>query len=198
MKTAKHPFDRIREIFAEGYRQKDECTCGPASLVLVGRALNLPAISEEDCLAPKFAKWLRVEEFRTRGMAIHELALAAELIWGSRVEIILRRAFSENRKTFTTDLSECANGTLSAMILNFAQDHLLDRKLHEQGYPHFSPVCGWDQSGGSVVISDVDPELKEPYSVPADKAFAGMALTNPAFGIPRGWLLIRRRQGDGS
>ena len=89
-------FGRILERYERGFRQATECSCGPASLILVSEALGLPAKEESACYDPNFGKWLRVAEFGTRGMAIHELALAAELIFGSEVEVLLRRAFPEN------------------------------------------------------------------------------------------------------
>jgi hypothetical protein len=79
------------------------------------------------------------------------------------------------------------------VILNFAQDTALDRPFTtEQGYPHFSPVAGI--RGNEILIADVDPEIEKAYWVSIRRAFQAMAHINPAFGIPRGWLTIQKRE----
>ncbi|HLD98884.1 MAG TPA: phytochelatin synthase family protein [Bdellovibrionota bacterium] len=186
-------FQRILKRYESGFRQATECSCGPASLVLIADALGLPAKEESACYDPKFGKWLRVDEFENRGMAIHELALAAELIFGSEVEVLLRRAFPENLHQFISDLKECRDRDQSTMILNFAQDHVTGRTFQDQGYPHHSPVAGFDEKGVQVLIADVDSEVTAAKLVPVSTVFEAMAFMNPAFGVPRGWLLIRKR-----
>jgi hypothetical protein len=183
-------FSQIESFHAKGFRQKSECSCGPASLSLVSMALGFPEVPEESWISEEKKRWLSVDQFSIRGMALPEVALAAELVLREKVEILLKRAFPENEKSFQQDL-ELASRSDHALVLNFAQDSFTD-----QGYPHFSPVAGF--RNGEVLIADVDPEVKEAYWVPVSLIFQAMAHINPAFGIPRGWLVLRKRENEGA
>lgn len=181
----------IENLHARGFRQKSECTCGPSSLSLVSMAMGIPGVSEESWISEDKKRWLAIDQFPVRGLALPELALAAELGLREKIEVSLRRAFPENEQVFHEDL-KLASRAGHALILNFAQDTALSRPFTEQGNPHFSPVA--DLRGDSVLIADVDPEIKSAYWVPIRLVYQSMALTNPAFGIPRGWIVIRKRE----
>src|ERR1700733_10658552 len=114
-------FSRIESLHRDGFRQRSECTCGPSSLSLVSIAMGLPNQTEEFWISEDKRRWLSVDQFPNRGMALHELALAAELGLREKVEVRLRRAFPENERAFQEDLELVARSG-DAMILNFAQD----------------------------------------------------------------------------
>ncbi len=58
-------------------------------------------------------------------------------------------------------------------------------------YGHFSPVGAYDAARDRVLILDVYRVELEPYWVPAERLFEGMATTNRADGEPRGYLTVR-------
>lgn len=58
-------------------------------------------------------------------------------------------------------------------------------------YGHFSPVGAYDAARDRVLILDVYRVELEPYWVPAERLFEGMATINRADGEPRGYLTVR-------
>ncbi len=58
-------------------------------------------------------------------------------------------------------------------------------------YGHFSPIGAYDAARDRVLILDVYRVELEPYWVPAERLFAGMATISRADGEPRGYLAIR-------
>lgn len=186
----------ILEHYRNGYRQKHECTCGPSSLALAAASIGLPFEPEDSWLKEAYSRWFPVTDFLRRGMALHEAQLVTELVFQGAAEVLLRRAYPENFDLFRQDVEGLATIGDGAIALNFAQDHLTGAAIENQGNPHYSPVAGFDPKTGLIVIADVDAEILEPYSVKIDKAFESMGFVNPAFNLPRGWLVIRRRKNQ--
>jgi len=182
----------LTEIYAKGFRQRDKCTCGPASLSLVHEALGLGVKEENHWLNPKFSQWLAINDFRQRGMALHELHAAAELGFGKTVEVCIKRAFPENEEVFRKDLLQFKTKKFH-LILNFDQDVFLDAPEKDENNPHYSPVAQFDPKKNLLLIADVDPLIKKAYWISLETAFKGMSIPNPAFGLPRGWLTLRHR-----
>jgi len=58
-------------------------------------------------------------------------------------------------------------------------------------YGHFSPVGAYDAARDRILILDVYRVELEPYWVPAERLFEGMATINRADGEPRGYLTVR-------
>jgi hypothetical protein len=58
-------------------------------------------------------------------------------------------------------------------------------------YGHFSPIGAYDAARDRVLILDVYRVELEPYWVPAERLFEGMATINRADGEPRGYLTVR-------
>jgi hypothetical protein len=187
-------FENILVLHKAGHRQQHPCTCGPSSLSLVTQALGLDPKPEAAWLSQDFSRWIPVEKLTTeRGMALHEAHLTTEVVYPQNVEITLRRAYPENKHQFLADLRDAAARNDVAVVINFAQDHVLEQPFQGQGSPHFSPVAGFDEHSNRVLIADVDYEIAEPYWVSVDRVFESMAMTNPAFKTPRGWLVVRKR-----
>ena len=63
--------------------------------------------------------------------------------------------------------------------------------IGEGDYGHFSPIGAYDASRDRVLVLDVYRVELEPYWVPAERLFAGMATVSRADGEPRGYLAIR-------
>ncbi|MBI3544409.1 MAG: hypothetical protein HY075_14145 [Deltaproteobacteria bacterium] len=184
---------RILDVYNRPTRQKSDCSCGPASFSLVAAALGLGEIPETSWWDGAHARWLRVEELPSRGMALHEAATALELTLGERAEISSHRAFPENKTLLERHLLLATTQPNLALIANFAQDPLLDRNEHPQGNPHYSPVAAYDRANRRALIADVDADVKEAYWATLDALFDAMAFQNPAYRLPRGWLLVRKR-----
>jgi hypothetical protein len=58
-------------------------------------------------------------------------------------------------------------------------------------YGHFSPIGAYDATRDRVLMLDVYRVELEPYWVPVERLFAGMATVSRADGEPRGYLAIR-------
>ncbi len=58
-------------------------------------------------------------------------------------------------------------------------------------YGHFSPIGAYDAARDRILILDVYRVEFEPYWVPAERLFEGMATINRADGEPRGYLTVR-------
>jgi hypothetical protein len=119
--------NRLKVLHLSGHRQAEDYTCGPSSLSLVSTAMGLGQFAELDWIPESLIKWLAVTDFRNRGMALHELALAAELQLGNKAEVLLRRAFPEHINTFRSDIAQFERNADCALILNFPQDLILNR-----------------------------------------------------------------------
>ena len=72
----------------------------------------------------------------------------------------------------------------------FRQDDLISTTFCTSGNPHYSPIISWDENNHKLMVADVDPSLQEPYWVTIEDIFQSMSHCNPAFGIPRGWLVL--------
>ena len=57
-------------------------------------------------------------------------------------------------------------------------------------YGHFSPIGAYDEGRDRVLILDVYRVEFEPYWVPTERLFKGMATVSRADGEPRGYLTI--------
>ena len=189
----KNAFDQILKIYASGHRQTHPCSCGPASVNLVARAFGLSEVRESDWWSSQHETWANVVAFSNRGMTINELQMIAELTYGSKIEIAFRRAYPENFGLFIQDLERVSKSSSEAIVLNYSQDHARNRTIAPHGNPHHSPIAGIDFERKQILIADVDPDVGTSYWVGFNRAFEAMGFENPAFRIPRGWLLIRNR-----
>lgn len=57
-------------------------------------------------------------------------------------------------------------------------------------YGHFSPVGAYDYWRDRVLLLDVYRKELEPYWVPTERLFAGMAMPSKTDGEPRGYLVV--------
>lgn len=184
---------KITKIHTQGFRQKTECDCGPASAVMIARAFGLRRITYETLLTENYGRWLNRQAGRVRGMILVELHFAIEATFGKNFEVKMRRAFPENIEVFKEDLLRAKTENLG-IIINFNQDYLFERyyKSDQTAFTHYSPIMDFDKNE-RVTIADVDPKLKSAYTVPADQVFKSMSQPHNIFRIPRGWITIRKR-----
>jgi hypothetical protein len=188
-----HPFDFIQHHHRTGYRQRHGATCGPSSLALAAASLGLPLRPEADWLGEPLSRWVPTQDFLVRGLSLQEAQFVTEYLHRGELEVTFRRAFPENLGVFRHDLATTTERKDHALVLNFAQDLLTGAELTGHGNPHFSPLAGFDPNTDTLRIADVDPEASGIYEATLKKAFDAMAAQNPAFRLPRGWLVLRRR-----
>ena len=183
----------MRSTYNAGFRQSCDATCGPASMILVAKGFDLETKEESAWQNSLFQRWLPVNEFLTRGMALHELQLITELIFGDQIEIILRRAYPENHAFFLDNIQRafCSEDTI--VIVNYRQNDFITTTHCDYGNPHYSPIVDYNKEENKVLIADVDNQVQAPYWVSIDAMFQSMNHRNPALNIPRGWLMIRKR-----
>jgi hypothetical protein len=185
--------DRLLALYHTGFRQGSDATCGPASIILASYGLGLDIQPETAWRDNRFSQWMPVDQFLIRGMGLHELQFASELIYGQRIELKLRRAYPENLSLFQDDIKDAFTTMQSIIVVNFRQDDFLSSTFCSLGNPHYSPVAGWDKKQNQLMIADTESFVKEPYWVTVEDMFQSMSHCNPAFGIPRGWLVLRKR-----
>ncbi|MBA2650908.1 MAG: hypothetical protein H0U73_01360 [Tatlockia sp.] len=186
-------YTAIKQKYNSGFRQLSDATCGPASIILAAMGLGLGLKQESEWRDPRFQPWVPVNDFLSRGMALHELQLTSQLIFANQVEISLRRAYPENFKLFKQDIKNAFQTERAIIIVNYRQDDFIKTTLCEWGNPHYSPVINYDTKRQQILIADVDNYVSEPYWVKISAMFHSMSHVNPAFNMPRGWLVLRKR-----
>jgi hypothetical protein len=88
---------------------------------------------------------------------------------------------------FRTVLQACEAAPGRFVIANYYMGAVIGRG----DYGHFSPIGAYDAARDRVLILDVYRVEFEPYWVPAERLFEGMATINLADGEPRGYLTVR-------
>lgn len=185
-------FDKILKIYDAGFRQQHESTCGPASIILSAIELGFDAKDEEQWRDDSFARWMPVDDFLTRGMALHELSLISEVIYAYKLNIQAKRAYADNCCLFKNDVKNSFQTMNSVVVVNYQQSDFIERPTCLLGNPHYSPIIGWDESTQGVLIADVDYDINKSYWVNIEALFCSMEKPNQILGIPRGWLVVSK------
>ena len=193
MKQTNNPFHRILQLYNDGFRQTHDATCGPASIALASIGLGLKIKQESEWINRDHARWMPVDQFLERGMALHELQFISQLIYGQDIDISTRRSYPENLSLFLSDVKCSFHNMDSVIIVNYQQDDFIANKSSPSGNPHYSPVVNLSWEKNEIMIADIDPEIQAPYWVKIENIFQSMSHCNPAFNIPRGWLVLRKR-----
>jgi hypothetical protein len=191
----KNPSIKMLELYKAGFRQAHESTCGPASVILSTQVLGLDIRQESDWIDIRFEKYFPVGDFLERGMALHELHFISEMLYSKNLEIIERRAYQENYSLFVEDLIQVFNTGNAVIIVNYKQVDFVANLTHcPLGHPHYSPVAHCDVENNKILIADIDFNVSEPYWVTFQEMFKSMSDCHPVFNIPRGWLILKRRE----
>lgn len=186
-------FEKILQHYQAGFRQNSEATCGPASVILSAIGLGLELKQECDWSNERFAVFMPIDQFPKRGMGLHELQFITELIYGSQVDVIARRSYPENFAQFLQDVQKSSDSNSSVIVVNYLQDDFVKENIHPSGNPHHSVIVGWNTINHNLLIADVDPAVHKPYWVSIENMFESMGKPNTALNLPRGWLVIRKR-----
>ena len=181
-----------KSLFAHHIKQYHEASCSVATMVTVVNAVkclaeeNFSPISQMDILdAVTTGNWKkRMSDKGDNGRRGLPLSLLQEIaqssldvynIRYSRVEMIRAiRNPSMSRPTIQTiterlERFETAGDCL--MIAHFDQGGFVPTL----NIPHISPVGGFDPESRMVTILDVDPEQKQPYSIPFEAFYKGLS-----------------------
>lgn len=188
-----HLLKTILKLHKKGYRQGSSVTCGPASMIIAGTELGFEMISEAEWSNARFENWVPINQFLSRGMALHELQFTSELIYGKEIEIKALRAYPENFTAFIEDIKTSFQNNNSVVIVNYLQDDFIPEDPCPDGSPHYSPIAGLDDTSNRLLIADICMTVDNTYWVEAKELFQSMSKLNPSFNIPRGWLVIRKR-----
>lgn len=73
------------------------------------------------------------------------------------------------------------------IIANYYMEHVIGFG----DYGHFSPIGAYDLRQDRVLLLDVYRQDLEPYWVPTERLFAGMAMPSRKDGEPRGYLVLQ-------
>jgi len=185
-------FSKILKIYNAGYRQQHEATCGPSSVILAAYGLDLTIKNAEDWINPNFSRWLPVEKFLIRGMALHELYLTSELIYRQAMDIKIKRAYFSNYSLFEKDIQKSFQDLNSVITINYVQSDIVQTFNQDDKTGHYSPIIDFNESEDKILIADVDPEVKLAYWANIKDVFQSMSQVLPALGLPRGWLVLSK------
>ena len=115
-------------------------------------------------------------------------SFGANEIAAADVEAVpLLRHTTEALDRFRAVLRACEAEPGRFVIANYYMAAVIGRG----DYGHFSPIGAYDAARDRILILDVYRVEFEPYWVPAERLFEGMATINRADGEPRGYLTVR-------
>jgi hypothetical protein len=184
--------------------QYTECACSLASAVMVvnaARSEDLRKGGSKTISQPALLDAVGSEEWRAEvshdgGQGVGLLHLRALIDASLRAvdappaeidAFPLRRSTADGLARFRALLQECETRRGRFVIANY----YMAAVIGDGDYGHFSPIGAYDVARDRVLILDVYRVELEPYWVPAERLFAGMATVSRADGEPRGYLAIR-------
>lgn len=170
------------------HTQSDPAFCGLGSLVVAlnglaidpGRPWKGPwrwfAEDMLDCCVP-------LEDVRLRGLTLDQLGCLARCN-GAAARI--QRHADGAIPAWRSAIESAARG---GVVLIAAYDR---SALGQTGAGHFSPIAGYHRARDLVLVLDVARFKYPPHWIPADRLWHAMAPVDPATGLARGWVLLRR------
>ena len=183
--------------------QFTETACSLASAVMVVNASRANVASEagaESVTQPSLLAAVGSEPWRAgvvdggHGVGLTQLqgllaaSFAASNITSADVEAVsLVQHTADGLARFRDTLHACEAAPGRFVVANYYMAAVIGRG----DYGHFSPVGAYDAASDRVLILDVYRVELEPYWVPAERLFEGMATINRAAGEPRGYLTVR-------
>lgn len=184
--------------------QYTECACSLASAVMVvnaactdrARSAGSRLITQQQLLDAVGSTEWRAEVGHDGGQGVG-LSHLGRLLDGSlravgaasaEIETVpLQRGSAEALAAFRRALRDGEAGAGRFIIANY----YMAAVIGGGDYGHFSPIGAYDAARDRVLILDVYRVELEPYWVPVERLFAGMATVSRADGEPRGYLAIR-------
>ncbi|MDX2022958.1 MAG: phytochelatin synthase family protein [Deltaproteobacteria bacterium] len=175
------------------HTQSDPAFCGLGSLVVALNALQIDPgriwkgpwrwYSEEllDCCLP-------LEEVRSKGVTLEELACLARC---NGAEARSQHADANNNEAALRETIVRAASSPHGPIVIAAYTR---RVLGQTGDGHFSPVAGYHRGRDLVLVLDVARFKYPPHWIPLPLLHEAMQPIDPASGLPRGWLTLKRNE----
>jgi hypothetical protein len=184
--------------------QYTECACSLASAVMVvnaaradrARGAGSRLITQQALLDAVGSDDWRDEVGHDDGQGVGLAHLATLLGAGLKAvgapaaeiqTVPLRQGTEADLAAFRRVLRDGEAGPGRFIIANY----YMATVIGDGDYGHFSPVGAYDAARDRVLILDVYRVELEPYWVPVERLFAGMATVSRADGEPRGYLAIR-------
>jgi hypothetical protein len=183
--------------------QITEAACSLASAVMVvnasganmARAAGVELVTQPSLLAAVGSEpWRAGVVDGGHGVGLMQLqgllaaSFAASNTTAADVEAVsLVQHTADGLARFRDALHACEAAPGRFVIANYYMAAVIGRG----DYGHFSPVGAYDAARDRVLILDVYRVELEPYWVPAERLFEGMATINRADGEPRGYLTVR-------
>jgi Phytochelatin synthase len=184
--------------------QFTECACSLASAVMIvnaARGDHLRTTGSRTITQPDLLDAVGSDEWRAevghdggQGVGLSHLrtlleaSLNAVGAASANVEAVpLRDRTTEALARFRAMLQEGESRAGRFVIANY----YMATVIGDGDYGHFSPIGAYDAARDRVLILDVYRVELEPYWVPVERLFAGMATVSRADGEARGYLAIR-------
>jgi hypothetical protein len=184
--------------------QYTECACSLASAVMIvnaARSEDLLKTGSKTMSQPALLDAVGSAEWRAevghdggQGVGLSHLqtlldaSLKAVGVAPASIEAFpLRDGTTDGAARFRRALQECETRPGRFVIANY----YMATVIGDGDYGHFSPIGAYDVSRDRVLILDVYRVELEPYWVPVERLFAGMATVSRADGEPRGYLAVR-------
>ncbi len=181
---------------AEQYQtQSDPAFCGLGSLVVALNALAIDPgrlwkgpwrwFSEEllDCC-------VSLEQVRSEGVDLDTLGCLARCN-GGETTVVRPEPGEAAVDALRAAVVRASRGPGEVIIA--AYDRVT---LGQTGAGHFSPIGGYHTASDHVLVLDVARFKYPPHWVPLPRLVEAMRPLDPVTGRPRGWIAVRRRDGD--
>ncbi|KAI5799955.1 Phytochelatin synthase-domain-containing protein [Geopyxis carbonaria] len=169
--------------------QSEPAYCGLGTLCMLLNALHIdPAVTWRtpwrwfteamlDCCRP-------LEWVRAKGITLAEFSCLARC---NGLDAETRFADQSTEDEFTAAVKASAEGDGSFVALSYSR-----AALGQTGQGHFSPVGGYtEEQGGMVLVLDVARFKYPSYWVPVKALFAALRPADPETGQPRGYCIVR-------
>jgi glutathione gamma-glutamylcysteinyltransferase len=172
------------------HTQSDPAFCGLGSLVCALNALQIDPRRKWKGVWRWFSEELldcckSLDEIRRLGLTLDEVACLATC---SAASVSMHRPPLADASTFREHL-RAATTTEDGpvLIVNYSR-----RAVGQSGDGHFSPIAAWHAPTDRALVLDTARFKYPPHWIPVELLYSAMAEQDPATGLARGWLLLKR------
>jgi hypothetical protein len=177
--------------------QSNNSFCGPASGVMVLRALGAPPPpsatnppfhehQQENFFNPGTDKVLTRNALVQQGATLDELA---GMLQAHDLKTTVRHASEGQVDLFRKEASEALADETRYVIINFDRD-----PLQQKGGTHFSPLAAYHAPSDRFLVMDVARFRYPPFWVKTDLLYQGMNTVDSVSAKTRGYVLVERRR----
>ncbi|KXZ42198.1 hypothetical protein GPECTOR_184g267 [Gonium pectorale] len=172
--------------------QEEPQYCGLAALTMT---LNALGVDPRRCWKGSW-RWFcesmldcckSLDDIKRDGITINQARTALARCNGA--DVSLHRHGTFDGRSFRRLLRQVCAQEDRHMVVAYSRKAFL-----QSGDGHFSPIGGYHPGRDLVLILDVARFKYSPHWVRVDDLMAAMAMPDPATGLPRGFMLVGRRQ----